>query len=67
MKDIDCFGEDKITCPYCGYADPDYSDAMEVLGNEGDTTEWECLKCGKQFTVSLEGWSFYFDSEQEDQ
>ena len=64
MKDIDCLGMDKIICPYCGYKDTDYSDAMEVLRGEGDTTDWECSKCGKEFTVSLEGWDLHFGSEK---
>jgi len=64
MNEINCFGMDKITCPYCGYEDPDYSDAMETLSREGDKTDWECSECGKQFTVSLAGWSLYFDSEK---
>lgn len=29
--------KDKIICPYCGYKDTDYLDAMEVLRGEGDT------------------------------
>lgn len=64
MKKIDCFGADEITCPYCGYEDRDYQDAMEVLIEEGDRTDWECPKCEKEFTVSFEGWSLYFDSEK---
>ena len=64
MKKIDCFGENEITCPYCGYINSNYSDAMESLRGEGDKTDWECPKCGKEFTAILAGWSLYFDSEK---
>ena len=53
MKKIDCFGENEITCPYCGYINSNYSDAMESLRGEGDKTDWECPKCGKEFTAIL--------------
>lgn len=32
--------------------------------SEGDKTDWECPKCGKEFTAILAGWSLYFDSEK---
>jgi len=65
MKDIDGLGLDEIICPYCGFEDKNYTEAMEVLRNEGDQTDWECSKCEKEFTVTLSGWSLYFDSSKE--
>lgn len=39
-------GKDAITCPWCGYSDPD---SWEFDGEYDD--EYECIHCGKPFIV----------------
>ena len=45
------YSENFAVCPYCGYANkPEDTDGY--LYDE-DTTEWECGKCGKEFSVDV--------------
>ena len=63
MKDMDCEGVDRGVCPYCGFVNYDDEARMDCT-QEGESTIADCASCGKEFTVTLTGWSLYWLSEK---
>lgn len=63
MKNIDCSSIDSVVCPYCGFVDSD-DDDKQYCTEEGESITNECSQCGKEFTVTLTGWSLYWLSEK---
>jgi len=51
--DFDTTLEDRITCPFCGDQDVDFTDYPRELEHDGDSTTYECGSCEKNFTVTL--------------
>lgn len=57
---------DDIECPYCGYVDPD---SWEVYGpmNEDDTITDQCLRCNKEYEVTMHvTYSFDMKGKEDD-
>ena len=51
--DFDTTLEDRITCPFCGEQDCEYTDYPRELKRDGDHTPYECGSCEKNFMVTL--------------
>ena len=56
----DCFCNNELVCPYCGY---EHSDSWEY---DSDSGEAECDKCGKEFDYCRNVSVDYTTSRKED-
>ncbi len=50
MKTFDRTSYDSLICPYCEHEN--YDDDC-ILINDGDTTTFNCISCGKDFTGQI--------------
>lgn len=51
----DVLPETYVKCPYCGYEAQDMCDYPHdnTFRFDGDTAEWECSECEKEFRVEM--------------